>query len=68
MGEGGLEPPMPKPRIYSPLRYQFRSLSHKSSQSDLNQQPADYKSAALPIEPWKQNFSAYILFLHSREI
>ena len=25
VGRVGLEPTMPKPRIYSPLRYQFRS-------------------------------------------
>ena len=29
----------------------------KSSVSDLNQQPADYKSAALPIAPTEQNAS-----------
>lgn len=31
MGRPGLEPGMPKPRIYSPLRYQFRSPTHMSN-------------------------------------
>ena len=39
------------------LTVSLRSNTRWSSVSDLNQQPADYKSAALPIAPTKHKFT-----------
>ena len=55
MVEGdGFEPPNPKERIYSPPRLAtslpLQLKKQWCRQEDLNPQPTDYKSVALPVE------------------
>ena len=66
MVEGGrFELPNPKERIYSPprlatslpLRYE------ECRQEDLNPQPTDYKSVALPIELHRRNYNVSTTFI-----
>ena len=40
VGGEGLEPPVPKPRIYSPLHYQFCSSTYERRTQDLHMQVA----------------------------
>ena len=56
MVEGGrFELPNPKERIYSPPRLATSLPLHKWCRpEDLNPQPTDYKSVALPIELGRQ--------------
>lgn len=54
MVEGdGFEPPNPRERIYSPSRLATSlplQVIKECRREDLNPQPTDYKSVALPIE------------------
>ena len=54
MGRGGFEPPKVKPTDLQSVPFgrsgTYPILKDKSSLSDLNGWPADYKSAALPTE------------------
>ena len=54
VGEG-FEPSKLSQQIYSLPPLATRESHHISRYSDSNRKPADYKSAALPIEPRRRN-------------
>ena len=68
VGGEGLEPPMPKPRIYSPLHYQFCSSTYKRRTQDLNLQASKGQlfSRQLPHHPdIRHVFLLYIILYKS---
>ena len=49
VGGEGLEPPVPKPRIYSPLQYQFCSSTYKRRTQDLHLQVISDQRSSRPL-------------------
>ena len=55
MGGEGFEPSKAVPADLQSVPFGHSGIHPESRQGDSNPQPADYKSAALPIEPCRQN-------------